>query len=214
MVEDQQSDLELLEAWGAGDRASGSRLFRRYVAAVSRFFRSKVPEAAEDLTQKTFLALVEARSRFRSDASFRSFVYGVARNQLLMHLRGQRRARQRFDPLTWSAVDAGASPARVAARGEQSQLVLAALQRLPVDYQIALELHYFEAMSVAEIAATTGDPTGTIKSRLARGRALLREAIESLADRSELLSSAIGELDLWLTTLPAAIRGPRDDERS
>src|SRR5207237_5632676 len=98
-------------------------------------------------------------------------------NQLLMYLRGKSRAAARFDPLTWSSPDAGASPVRAAAANEHARTLAAALQKLPVDYQLALELHYFEGMSVAEIAEVVAKPAGTIKSLLSRGRDLLRERI-------------------------------------
>lgn len=202
-------DLVLLRAWRGGDRAQGSTLFLRHVASVSRFFRTKVPQHAEDLTQKTFLALVESHTHLQDGSSFRGFLFGIARNQLLMHLRSQGRANARFDPLTRSAVESGASPARVAARQEQEQLVLSALQNLPVDYQVALELHYYEALSLAEMATVLKQPIGTVKSRLSRGRVLLREKLETLAEPSDLLRSALGEVDRWAHSLSELTLEPR-----
>ncbi len=118
-----------------------------------------------------------------------------------MELRTRTRAQKRFDPLTWSAVDAGASPARIAATCQQQQLVLSALQQLPVDHQVALELHYYEAMPVKDIALVLEQPVGTVKSRLSRGRLLLREKLETLAEPGELLTSAVGEHDRWARSL-------------
>lgn len=200
-VAQEQDDLMLLAAWRGGDRELGSVLFRRHVAGVSRFFRTKVPDQAEDLTQKTFLALVESESRFAANSSFRTYLFGIARNQLLMHLRSKSRANARFEPLTRSAVAAGASPARIAAQQQQQQLILTALQNIPVDYQVALELHYFESMALAEIALVLAEPVGTVKSRLSRGRVILRETLESLAEPSELLRSAVSEMDRWASSL-------------
>lgn len=203
---DEPDDRALLQAWRAGDRERGNQLFRRHIKSVSRFFRSKVPEAAEDLTQSTFLAIAQVDIARLGGVAFRAYLFGVARNQLLMHLRTKMRADQRFDPLTWSAPDAGASPVKTVARQQQQSLIAAALQRVPVDYQIALELFYFEALSIAEIAAAIERPVGTIKSLLSRGRALLREQIEEMGrGQSELLASAVGELEKWLATLPAAL---------
>ena len=204
---DEPGDLELLAAWRAGDRARGNVLFRRHVVSVSRFFRTKLPEAAEDLTQSTFLALAEAAATFRADASFRAFLFGIARKHLLMHLRGRLRARQRFDPLTTSAVDVGASPARLAARHEQQRLVAAALQRLPVDYQVALELHYLEGLSLQEIAGVLDVPLGTVKSHLSRGRALAAERLAELAAPSELITSAQTGLEQWVGSLSDLVGG-------
>jgi RNA polymerase sigma-70 factor (ECF subfamily) len=178
---------------------------------VSRFFRTKSPDSAEDLTQSTFLALVEAEERFRG-ASFRAYVFGIARNQLLMHLRAKSRFRGHFDPLTRSAVDAGASPARLAARHEQQRLITAALQRLPVDHQVALELHYFEGLSLEEIGDVLGRPVGTIKSHLSRGRTLLSEQLREIAATDELLESAVTGLDQWFSSLPDLVDGRASDQ--
>ncbi len=195
-------DHALLAAWRAGDRELGNQLFRRHIRSVSRFFRTKVPEAAEDLTQQTFLALAELDPARLAAISFRAYLFGIARNQLLMHLRGKSRAEQRFDPLTWSAPDAGASPVRAIARQQQHQTLAAALQRLPVDYQVALELQYFENLPLAEIALVLARPLGTIKSLVSRGRELLRERLEELAPSEELLASLTSELDRWMSSLP------------
>ena len=202
---DGEDDRALLEAWRRGDRERGNQLFRRHIRSVSRFFRTKVPDAAEDLMQSTFLAIAQLDPARLGEAPFRAYLFGVARNQLLMHLRAKSRADQRFDPLTWSAPDAGASPVRVIAKHQQQKLLATALQSVPVDYQIALELFYFEQMPVAEIAAALERPVGTIKSLLSRGRDLLREKVEALASSEELLSSIVGELDGWLGSLPATI---------
>jgi len=198
-------DRALLAAWQRGDREQGNELFRRHIRSVSRFFRTKVPEAAEDLTQSTFLALAELDPERIASVPFRAYLFGIARNQLLMHLRTKTRADRRFDPLTWSAPDAGASPVRVAAAHQQQRALATALQRLPVDYQVALELHYFEGLAVAEIAEVLGRPVGTIKSLLSRGRDLLRERIVELAGADELLLSVAGELERWMRALPDAI---------
>jgi len=208
-VEDPEplDDRALLAAWCRGDRDLGNQLFRRHIRSVSRFFRTKVPDAAEDLTQQTFLALAEIDPERIASVPFRAYLFGIARNQLLMHLRTKSRAERRFDPLTWSAPDAGASPVRVAFAHQQERALAAALQRLPVDYQVALELHYFEGLAVAEIADVLGRPAGTIKSLLSRGRDLLRERLAEVAGSGELLASIVGELERWMRALPDAIHG-------
>ncbi len=208
-------DHVLLAAWRAGDRAQGNLLFQRHIRSVSRFFRTKVPESAEDLTQTTFLALAEhpvvPTTGRVGDVPFRAYLFGIARNQLLMHLRTKHRAQQRFDPLTSSARDAGAGPARLVARQQQHVVLAQALQRLPIDYQVALELHYFEGMPLAEITEALGRPLGTIKSLLSRGRDMLRTILEELATSQELLTSIVGELDRWMTTLPELVGGQDPD---
>ena len=95
-MSERETDQELLAAWKNGDRERGNRLFSRHVRSISTFFRSKLAEGAEDLTQRTFLALVEQADRFRGDSSVRTYLFGIARKQLLMHLRSLTTERKRF----------------------------------------------------------------------------------------------------------------------
>ena len=104
------SDAQLLAAWAGGDKAAGEALFERHFEAVARFFRNKLPADAahEDLIQQTFLGCVEARERFRGEASFRSFLFAIAHRQLSKHWRT--RSRDRLDFQTVSVFELDASP--------------------------------------------------------------------------------------------------------
>jgi RNA polymerase sigma-70 factor (ECF subfamily) len=62
-------------------------------------------------------------------------------------------------------------------RAEPAELV-AALRRLPLDEQIVLELYYWERMTAGEIAEALGDPEGSIRTRIRRAKAIVREALE------------------------------------
>jgi RNA polymerase sigma-70 factor (ECF subfamily) len=92
--------------------------------------------------------------------------------------------------------DASDSPSRFAAERQEQAQVLDALHRLPLDLQITLELHYWEEMTVAEIAVVLEIPVGTVKSRLHRARDRLREL---LADE--------GLSDAWLQATFSALKG-------
>ena len=212
MADLHESDLELLEAWRAGDRDRGSRLFARHVRSISGFFRSKLAEGAEDLTQRTFLALLEAPRRFRAESSVRTYLFGIARRQLLMHLRSLTAERKRFDPATWSLVDLGVPVGQPATARQEQSLLARALATLPLDYQIALELFYWEELEVAAIAEVLEDPVGTVKSRLSRGRVLLRKALEQLAPTADLHSSVAGDLERWMRSLPVGFRRAGDPD--
>lgn len=194
-----------MRAWKAGDRKSGNLLFRRHFAAVYRFFRSKVGLFAEDLTQRTFLGCVEALDRIRGDAGFRAYLFAVARNQLLMHFRRTGRSAGEATFESWSIVDLGGSPGGLAAQREEQRVLLLGMQKLPVDYQIALELHYWEDMSTEEIAVVLGVARGTIKARLSRGREMLKKQLAELVDHDKLLESTVGELDKWVRSLSKCV---------
>jgi RNA polymerase sigma factor (sigma-70 family) len=198
-VADELSDDALLAAWRAGDRAAGGRLFDRYYQPVARFFANKLEGASEELIQRTFLACVEGLPKFLGKGSFRSYLFSIAYRQLCRHHRTRRG--EPIDFGTVSAHDLGPTPSQVLAERDEQRLMLVALRRIPIDCQVALELLYWERMGTAEIAAVLDVPEGTIKSRLRRGRELLRAAIEGLAASPELAQSTLEDVDAWAQAL-------------
>ncbi len=205
-----RDDLHLLAAWRGGRERAGSELFERHAVAVYRFFDSKVPMDAEDLMQQTFLACVESRDRFRKDSSFRGYLFGIARRVLLMHVRTKSRARRDFDPAVMSLLDSGATPLRAVARGDEYRVLADAMQTLPVDWQICLELFYWESMELTEIAAALDVPVGTVKSRLSRARARLEKAMRDVVFDQRLLESTLGGLEKWARSLGGIHPPPRN----
>lgn len=201
------ADAELLAAWGGGDRDAGEQLFARYFESVVRFFQNKIDRDHDDLIQQTFLGCLEARARFRGDGSFRAFLFGVAHNVLGKHLRTRYREPAALDFAHTSLAELGDSPSLVFATDERQRMMLAALRRIPVDHQVALELHYWEAMTAAEIAETLAIPVGTAKTRLRRSKQLLA------AELSDLLAGVTGaeptetRLDTWAAGIRRQVGG-------
>jgi len=180
-------DDALLRAWCDGDRAAGAALFVRHHASLARFFHGKVSEAArEDLLHETFLACLASAARFRGEARFRTFLFGIAHNILAGHLRrlGRRTARIGSQPdLDLAAATAASlepSPAAAAVAHEEQQLLLEALRRIPPIHQITLALHYWQDLSAAEVGEVLGLPIGTVKTRLRDGRAHLEAQLAAL----------------------------------
>ncbi len=177
-----RSDLELLEAWrSAGDAEAGNELFERHFLTVRRFFRNKLPVTeVEDVLQRTFLACVEGSDRFRGDSSFRSYLLGIARNQLYCHIR--KRATDMvaagLDFSVSSLDNLGISPTENLAKSEAQQMLCAALRCLPVDTQIILELRYWEQLPSSEIAEIMNIAETTVRTRLFRARQALKAQLE------------------------------------
>ena len=195
MPHDDEADRALLEAWRAGDREAGRALFRRYYEPVTRFFLNKAGDTAPELTQRTFLACVEGKTRFRGDGSFRSYVFAIAYRQLCRHYRARRG--DRVDLAIVTAHDLDPSPSQVVAEREEQRLLLAGLRAIPIELQTALELHYWERATTVEMARILEIPEGTVKSRLRRGREQLRSAVERLAATPHLANSTIGGFETW-----------------
>jgi len=192
------SDAELFERWSAGDEAAGEELFRRYFDAIARFFRNKATDDWPELVQKTFLVCIEARASFRGDGSFRSFLFGIAYHQLLRSYRD--RGNERIDLTERSAHDLDPTASACMAKREEERLLLAALRRIPVEYQVVLELHYWEEMSAAACAEVLALPVGTVKSRIRRARELLDRELAKLAV-GPVLQSTMSRLDEWAAAL-------------
>ncbi|MCA9709601.1 MAG: sigma-70 family RNA polymerase sigma factor [Myxococcales bacterium] len=196
-------DLELVTAWRGGDADAGERLVERYLEAIHRFFSNKVRGSVDDLVQKTFLACVESVEGFEGRSSFRSYLFAIARNVLYRHYRDGEGG---FDPLTVSAAarmpDQGSVADRLATREEQ-RLLLLALRRLPLELQTMLELAYWEGLADRELAEVLGVPTGTVKSRLRRARALLDQELATLAPSESLLQSSLHTLSAWAAEIRA-----------
>lgn len=188
------TDPELLDAWRRGDARAGNALFRRYVAQLGRFFRNKVDAGVEDLLQATFLACVEGRDRFRETSSFRTYLFAIARHHLYAHYRRQRRA---VDFTQTSVVDLGASPSGPLGRREETSALLRALRAIPLEQQIVLELTYWEGMKAPEIAEILDVPANTVRGRLSRARAALRQALADSGPSPEVLRSTLEDLDGW-----------------
>ena len=195
MAAEAPADYQLLRAWRAEDAAAGNALVRRHFASVYTFLRSKAPDHTDELVQRTFLACVEAVDRIDEHRSFRAYLFGIARRQLIYHFRRTRRESDRFDPMTESVGDADGSPSRAAAARQEQRLVLEALVRLPLDLQITLELHYWEGMTVTEIADVLEVPAGTVKSRLHRARELLRDGLAAQGASEDLLAASVEHLE-------------------
>jgi len=201
-------DFALLGAWRGGDESAGSVLFRRHYHGVHAFFARRVPEVADDLTQRTLLACVESLDSFRREASFRGYLFGIAKNQLLKHLRSQ----ARFDAMRSRTHDAEltrTSPSAMVGRRQEQHLLLLAFSRLPAELQLGVELFYWQGLRAHEIAQVMDVPTSTVTTRLSRARQLLREYIDDLGGPETPRAALLADLEGWTRSLADAHSQPR-----
>lgn len=192
---EEPSDLELLGAWRSGDAQAGNVLCKRHVDGLYRFFRTKVSSGAEDLVQQTLTAAVEAKERFAGEAPFRGYLFGIARNLLRAEFR--RRSKSPSDPdfSTQSIEDCDPSPSTALREAQQRDLLARALRRIPVDFQIALELYYWENMTGPELAQVLGISEPGVRSRLRRAKEAVRKVMETLGASSEDTATSMRSLD-------------------
>lgn len=199
------TDFELLDAWRDGDARAGNALFERHFESVCRFFRSKLGDEVEDAVQRTFLACVESRDRFRGSSSFKTYLFAIARRKLGDHLRKE--ARCRISPMSTmeSLGPWFPSPSTLVREDEELRRLLEALRRLPIDQQIAVELFYWEGLAAPELAEVLDVPEGTVRSRLRRARLALHRSLGPTATGCEDLGE---EIDASFARLSTVISRP------
>jgi len=146
-------------------------------------------DAAADVTQDTFMAAFRAMQSFRGGSSFRSWLLRIASNQACDYWRRANRHPQDsldrmmdedepHDPgmlSTLIATEQAANPEEFLLNQELQELIQKALQELPLDQRIAVILCDVQGLSYEEIGASTQTTLGTVRSRIARGRARLRD---------------------------------------
>jgi RNA polymerase sigma-70 factor (ECF subfamily) len=172
----EPSDHELVVAAQGGDREALDRLLRRHHDRIHALARRMVGNDADaaDATQEALIAIVRGLPRFDQRAAFGTWAYRVATNACLDELR-RRTRRPRPDPDAFATVPArGSEPGDVVAARVD---VDAALAQLPVEFRTAVVLRDLCALDYAEIGEVLGIPAGTVRSRIARGRAQLADII-------------------------------------
>lgn len=200
----------MLEAWRAGDRIAGERLLAAYYPHVAGFFRLRVGDAADDLTQRTFLGCVEGRTRVHS-SSFRAYVFGVARHLLVEHIRaGHRKAA--IDSFAVAQPQSVLSPSHVVRLRQEQLLLLRALDDLPLDMQMPLALCYVQGLKAREIAEVLEIPTSTVTTRLQRAREALRAKVETMRAPAIVRDAALADLEGWTKSLLHVSLAPQPGE--
>ena len=193
----RQSDVELLQAWRNGDAKSGERLFDRHFSALNGFFRAKLTRGAEDCVQQTLLACLEGRDRIRDDAHFRAYMFGAARRVLYTVYERRRKDEPApdFSIASVAELEPGLQTQHIAR--EDERLLLEGLRRLPLNYQITLELRFWQGLTGPQLAEALGVPEGTVRTRIRRGLAQLREIMATLEAGEEALESTSMRLSEW-----------------
>lgn len=197
-----RTDEELLLAWRAGDEAAGNELFDRHFDAVFRFLRHKAEAAVEDLVRQTFLACLSSPDAIPAGVGLRAGLLAVARRQLYGHLHSVRGRETPIDFTRASLQSLGAIPDR-GARQRDDALARAAMARLPLEQQIALELYYFEEMPASEVAAVLGATEDAVRDHVTRALGEVRAQIAALGP-----TQAIAELTLRRLDAITAGRAP------
>ncbi|WP_435017808.1 RNA polymerase sigma factor [Tundrisphaera sp. TA3] len=164
------------------------RYQHRLVGVLAHLVGGRLEEA-EDLTQDVFLRIYRARKGYKPKAKFSTWLFTIANNLAMNHLRGKGRAptlatesqgARSFGlrPLEERAMARDGTPSAQMRQVELSDVVREALGVLGEDQKLAVLLNKFEDMSYADIAEVMGRSEAAVKSLLARARNQLREQLE------------------------------------
>lgn len=135
------------------------------------------PEDAEDVAQEAFMSAYRAFGRFRGDSKVTTWLYRITVNAALMKLRKEKRART-LTRTGLEDVDIGdwdETPEKLAANAELGEKLQEGISYLPPDLRAAVVLRDVTGLSNSEAAEALGITVSSIKSRLHRGRVLLRQ---------------------------------------
>ena len=190
------TDQEVVELARKGEEVAYRELLRRYqrpvFSLIYRMVRDR--ELAEDLAQETFVKVLNALDRYRSEYKFSSWVFKIANNAAIDHLR-----RKELDTLSLEGGPDATTPERVEATalqlGDQAESPLEELEarelgseieraigRLRPEYRSCIILRHVEGRPYDEIAGILDLPLGTVKTYIHRARAELKESLDGLLD--------------------------------
>lgn len=177
------NDEELIDKTLAGDQAAFGLLARKY---QDRVYNLALPivgnvDDAMDVTQETFLQALSHLGSFRRSSRFYTWLYRIAYNCAVGSLRRRKRVVsvdsviEEYGETFVSNVEAPDARARLA---DDAKILRVALSELSEEYRVPLVLREIEGANYEQIAETLNIPVGTVRSRLHRARASLREALE------------------------------------
>lgn len=181
----EDPDFELIDAWRRGSNAALDALFLRVQPRIHGLCLRMLgrPEAAADVAQDAFLRMYEGLPGFDGRARFSTWSIRVTLNCIYTHLRREKLRRHARLPDAESGFELGSREPTPEARLERSDLrrnVVVALGTLDLQARAILVLRDLQGLDYADIAEVLGTPIGTVKSRLFRARAALRDALEQL----------------------------------
>ena len=179
------TDLELLEQIGNRDRDALASLYERYGRRVFALAVRILTDAvsAEEVTQDVFMSVWRRGATYTSKkGKFTTWIFSIAHNRTIDELRKRRRDRSRTnddidDHLNLESGDI--SPADATVAQSEYDKVRLAMEVLPAEQKNVVELSYFKGLTQTEIATKTGQPLGTVKTRMRLALKKLRKTLST-----------------------------------
>lgn len=172
------NESDIIRRARQGDSDAFRRLVEAYQTQVYRIALRMCGEAAaDDVTQEAFLAAWRALPAFRGTCLFSTWLYRLATNAAIDWLRREKRHRGADDVTELELPDGAPSPQEQAEQTETQEAVRRALTQLSPEHRQVLVLRYMQELDYNEIAAALDISEGTVKSRINRAKAYLKEIL-------------------------------------
>ncbi|MGD9587490.1 MAG: RNA polymerase sigma factor [Pyrinomonadaceae bacterium] len=187
--EDQLSDHALIEATKNGDEDAYSQIVTRYKNPITNYLYRFLNdyEEAVDLAQETFVRVYFAIDRYHTDYAFSTYIYRIATNLAISEIRKRKRRSvlsltglfqaDDDDQTEFQPPDDRSRPDEDLFEDERSRMIAKAIAALPPKYRVPIILRDVEGRTYDEIAEILELGLGTTKSRISRGRGLLKEKL-------------------------------------
>ena len=184
-MEARPSDEDLMLRFSGGDAAAFDALYARHRGGVFRYLlrQCRNQAAAEELFQDIWVSLVQARSRYRVEAKFTTYLYTLAHNRLMDHFRrGKGLELVSLDREGDDAFEIPSSPTaqpeRIAQSRQQARRLMELVAALPAAQREVFLMHEEGGLNLEQIAAATGANREAVKSRLRYALAKLRDGMK------------------------------------
>ena len=176
----QQSDRELVERVAKGDRAAVRLLFMRHHARVYRFAARQTGSEtmADDIANEVFLELWRQAPAFEGRSEVSTWLLGIARFKALSMLRKKREATIDEDDAA-AIPDTSDTPEVAVMKDDKATALRRMVNALPGEHRTVIDLAYYHAKSVTEIADILSIPVATVKTRMFYARKKLGEALKA-----------------------------------
>ena len=177
------NDCDLVASAVSGLEGSFEELVRRYQRPISAYVYRMVGnyESALDLTQEIFIKVYNSLRRYRSEFKFSTWIYKIAHNSAVDHLRRINTREQSLisgpegDHFELPIESTRPTPEQESERKERRIEIEAVVRTLPATYRELVILRHSQDLTYEEIVEVTGLPLGTVKNRLFRAREMMRQ---------------------------------------
>jgi RNA polymerase sigma-70 factor (ECF subfamily) len=177
------ADCDLVASAARGIEGGFEELVKRYQRPISGYVYRMVGdyEAALDLTQEIFIKVYASLSRYRPEFKFSTWIYKIAHNASIDHLRrasGRERSLVKgteTDSYDLPVESEGLTPEQHSEREERRVEIESVVRSLPTAYRELVVLRHSQDLTYEEIVEVTGLPLGTVKNRLFRAREMMRQ---------------------------------------